>query len=145
MLFSGEAVYRTFAGGTLIFVVSGNVDEVRPIKSTSRLRAGRRWLGQDGSNARIRARPDLLRTEVATISYGFKPGLTHRIASGSSHRAELRPIIANIGDLMSDDQMVLCIYGHLYVVADHSRALATCRHQARILDRSSRSDHLAAS
>lgn len=28
--------------------------------------------------------------------------------------------------------MVLGIYGHLYVVADHSRALATCRHRARI-------------
>lgn len=28
--------------------------------------------------------------------------------------------------------MVLGIYGHLYVVADHSGALATCRHRARI-------------
>jgi hypothetical protein len=92
MFFSGEAVYRTFTGGTLIFIVSCNVDEVRPIKSTARLRAGRRWLGQDGSDTGILALLDLLRTEVAAISYGFKPGLTHRIASGPSHRStHLRP------------------------------------------------------
>lgn len=51
---------------------------------------------------------------------------------GSSHRAELRPITADIGDLMSDDQLVLGINGHLYVEAHHPRALVTCRHRARI-------------
>lgn len=103
MFLSGEAVDRAFTSGTLILVVSGNVDEVRPIKPTSRLRAGCRGLRQDGSDARIGARLDLLRTEVATISDGSKLDLTHRIASGLSHRAELRTITACVSDLMRDD------------------------------------------
>jgi hypothetical protein len=41
----------------------------------------------------------------------------------------LRPVAANIGDLVRDDQMVLGIDGHLDIVADDAGALAAGRHR----------------
>ena len=50
----------------------------------------------------------------------------------AAHGGQLRPIAADIGHLMRDDQMVLGIDGDLHVVADNARALAAGRHRARI-------------
>jgi hypothetical protein len=44
----------------------------------------------------------------------------------------LRPIVADIGHLMRDDQMVLGIDGDLHIVADNASALAAGRHRAGV-------------
>ena len=45
------------------------------------------------------------------------------------HRGQLRPVAANIGDLVGHDQMVLGVDGHLDIVADDAGALAAGRHR----------------
>jgi hypothetical protein len=44
----------------------------------------------------------------------------------------LRPIAADIGHVMGDDQMVLGIDGDLHIVADNASALTAGRHRAGI-------------
>ena len=52
-----------------------------------------------------------------------------RIARLAAHRGQLRPVAADIGHLVRDDQMVLGVDGDLHVVADDARALAAGRHR----------------
>ena len=49
-----------------------------------------------------------------------------------AHGGQLRPIAADIGHVMGDDQMVLGIDGDLHIVADNASALAAGRHRAGI-------------
>ena len=44
----------------------------------------------------------------------------------------MRPVAADVGDLVRDDQMVLGIDGHLNIVADDTGALAAGRHRTGI-------------
>src|ERR1700738_1859723 len=120
MFLAGEAVNRTLASGTLVFVIAGNIDEVCFIKSAMGLCARGRGLRQDHRNTGIHACFDLRPTEVPTISYCPEPGPAHGIASGLSYGAELRPIAASICDLMSDDEVGLGVHCNLHVVAHHA-------------------------
>src|ERR1700729_4282276 len=49
-----------------------------------------------------------------------------------AHGGQLRPIAADIGHVMGDDQMVLGIDGDLHIVADNTSALTAGRHRAGI-------------
>jgi hypothetical protein len=42
----------------------------------------------------------------------------------------LCPVRADIRDFVRDNQMLLGVYSHLYIVANHTRAAPACRHQA---------------
>jgi len=44
------------------------------------------------------------------------------------HRGELASVIANVGDLVRDDQMMLSVHRGLDIVADDAGSLATRGH-----------------
>ena len=54
------------------------------------------------------------------------------LAGLPAHGGQLRPIAADIGHVMGDDQMVLGIDGDLRIVADNASALTAGRHRTGI-------------
>ena len=58
--------------------------------------------------------------------------LSRRTACLLGHREQLGAVMADVGDFVGDDQMVLGIDRGLHVVADDAGAAATGGHRARI-------------
>jgi hypothetical protein len=56
----------------------------------------------------------------------------HRFLGSLRHAMQLMPIMAILGDIVRDDQVMLGIYSGLYVVADHPATAATRCHGSGI-------------
>ena len=117
-------------------VALGVVDKVRHGEEAVALGvAGGLRLGDDRYNARALAGQHLVAVVIASVGQ-------HRDLLASACRKSrafrlmavkrLRPIAADIGHVMGDDQMVLGIDGDLHIVADNASALAAGRHRAGI-------------
>ena len=66
--------------------------------------------------------------EVAAVGDRRQIADARRLLRLPSHARELAAIVADIGDFVRDDQMMLRIDHGLHVVADHAGVLAARRH-----------------
>ena len=86
-------------------------------------------LGMQGRTAGALAGQHLVAVVIAAVGQHREFLASGRIQRLLPHRGQLRPVAADIGDLVRDDQMVLGIDGHLNIVADDAGALAAGRHR----------------
>jgi hypothetical protein len=77
---------------------------------------------------------DLFAAEVAAIGDDIEARGFQRRFRLLGHVGELRPVGADVGHLMRDDQMMLGVYGDLDVVAYDARAPAARRNRAARFD-----------
>jgi hypothetical protein len=75
---------------------------------------------------------DLLAFEVAAIGDRRQFAHARRFLRLLRHHRELAAIVADIGDLMRNDQVMLRIDHGLHIVADQPRVLAARRHGSRV-------------
>src|SRR5215831_412135 len=76
----------------------------------------------NGGHSRLSALQDLLAIEIAPISHYRQLLAADRVSCQFRHGTELRSVVADIGDLVSDNHVVLGIYGGLNVVPHDTRA-----------------------
>ena len=117
------------AGRTCIAVLLSVENEVRHGEEAA-LGVGRcLCLGNAGHNAGALAGQYLVAVVIAAVGQHRELLASGRIQRLLPDRGQLRPIAADVGDLVRDDQMVLGIDGHLDIVADDTGALAAGRHR----------------
>jgi hypothetical protein len=80
---------------------------------------GHRLWQRDGN-----ARQDLRAIEVAPVGNDIEALCLERFFRLPGQAGELRPVVADIGHLVRDDQMMLGVDGHRHVVAHNARAAA---------------------
>jgi len=119
---------RSFPCRTPIFIVLGNIAKVLLVKEA--LGFIIRCLGfeDQGRNTRALTADKLFTLEITSISndgYVFCPECIARLRG---HAEELIAIMANIGHLVGDDQMMFSVNGYLHVVAHPAGAAAAGGH-----------------
>src|SRR6266571_5248603 len=124
------AVYQTLPCRTAVLVLLGNVDEILFAEAPVGLAVGGQRLGHVGPDASLFARQDFFAAEVATVCHDVQildPGCSPSLLR---HRGQRGAVVANVGNLMCDDQVMLVVNGGLHVVADHTCASPTGSHGA---------------
>ena len=102
---------------------------VFPVKeSPVGLAVGGQRLRDVGGNARLLALQDLVTLEVAAIGNDREAVDARGLAGLLRHRRQLGPVIADVGDLVRDDQVVLVIDRGLHVVANNAGATTAGGH-----------------
>ncbi len=110
-----ESVYCPLPSRAHVLVIAGDVDEVAPVEAPISLCArGLRFRNQR-RNTHIVASLDFWCFEVSTVCQCLEPLLAHGIARGLSHSAQLRPVAADVRNLVGHNEMVLGIDGYLDV------------------------------
>ena len=115
-----------------VFVVLGDVDEVELAEAPLGLAVGGHRLGHVGRDAGLLARQDLRTLEVAAIGDHSQLLVANRFAGLLRHRPQLGSIVADVDDVVRNDQVVLGIGDDLDVVADDAGASATGGHGAGV-------------
>ena len=120
---------QMLAGRTGVAVIPDVVDEVGHGEEAALGVAGCLCLGNAGQNSAAFAGQHLVAVVIAAVGQHGDLLASGRIQRLLPHRGQLRPVGADVGDLVRDDQMVLGIDGHLDIVADDAGALAAGRHR----------------
>ena len=102
----------------------------RLVEAALGLGVRRHRLGHEGLDAGIVAGLDLRAAEVAAVGEGLQLALAHRLACGHRHRAQLRAVAADVGDLVRNDEVVLGVDRRLHVVAHDARSLGPVAHRS---------------
>ena len=113
-------------------VAASTVDEVALVEAAFELRARCQRLRHEGRDVILIALLDLRPVEVAPIRIRPQLGLVHGLARSTRHLRELAAVVAHIGDLVRNDQVVLGIHSNLHVVAHHASTLGLRHHRARV-------------
>ncbi len=120
------------AGRAAVLIVFSDVHKVAFVEATLSLAVGGQRLGHQRRHPGLVAIQNLFAFEVAAISNDGQIFLSRRIACLRGHREQLGAVMADVGDFVGDDQMMLGIHRGLDVVADHAGAPATGGHRAGI-------------
>jgi len=123
---------RALACRALVLVILGDVDEVGLVEAPFGLRIGCHRLGHEGRDASVLAGLELWSTEVASVGEGLQVLASHGLVCGTGHVVQLCPVIANVCDLVRNDQVVLGIDSGLHVVAHQARSLGLGGHRTCI-------------
>jgi hypothetical protein len=83
------------------------------------------------------ARQDLRAVEVAPVGNDIEALCLERVFRLLGHAGELRPVVADIGHLVRDDQMMLGVDGHLATPGMTSRSLPCSKNPTYCAARSS--------
>ena len=109
-------------GRASVLIALGVVDEVLLVEATLGLAAGGDRLGHQRHDAGLVALQDLLALEVAAIGQHDQFAMPVACARLFGHRHQLIAVVADVGDLVRHDQVVLRIDRSLHVVADDAGA-----------------------
>jgi hypothetical protein len=104
------------------------VYKVVPAEPAVSLGARRGGLGQGRDNACLLAVKDFLAAEITPVDDDMQFGCCHRVFGLYSHVGELVTVMANVGDFMGNDKVVLGVDGNVDVVTDHPTAPTAGRH-----------------
>lgn len=104
-------------GGTNVNVLFSHIAEVLFAKTSFCfcIRCHRLWQGD--RDAIFVARKDLVAAEVTAVCNNVELRCLKRHLSLLGHAGKLRPIAANVGHFMHDDQVMCGIDGDLHVIA----------------------------
>ena len=111
--------YQALSGRAFILVILGDITEGVPAELAFGLVTRCLWLGYISCYPGCITVPDLFTTVVAAISNHpqfFHPQCRLGLPG---YLCQLPSVTTHVGDLVSDDHMVLGIYRGLYVVADN--------------------------
>ena len=107
-----------FTGRTDVDIFLSHVAKVLLAKAAFGFCPRGHRFGQSDRDACLLARQNLGAVEIAAVRDDIEVLRLQRVFRPLGHAGELRTVIADVGHLMRDDQMMLGIDGYLNVVAD---------------------------
>ena len=123
---------QTLSCRALVLVITRDVDEVGLAEAPLCLGVGGHRLGHVCPDACFFTGQDLRALEVATIGNHFQLVLANGLTRLRRHRPEFTAVATDVDDVVSDDQVMLGVGGHLHVVANHPGATPAGGHRAGI-------------
>src|SRR5215472_15635661 len=98
ILNGGHSPDCSFARRAAVFVALSHVDEVALVETSVGPAVRGQGLGHQCRDSRLSALQDLLAIEIAPISHYRQLLAADRVSRQFRHGAELRPIVADVGD-----------------------------------------------
>ena len=132
VLLARVAIGQSLAGRAAVDVRRGVVGEVRFHEHALLAVPGRLRPGHGRGDPIFMTGEQFGTVEVAAVGDRIELLGLERCLGSPRHRRQLRPIVADVGDLVGDDQVGVGIDRRLHVVADEAGALAIRRHGAGV-------------
>jgi len=123
---------QAFAGRAGIVIVFRVINEISNGEEAKLVVAGGHCLGNAGQDASSFASQHLLAAIIASVSQHGDFFAFDGLEGFATHKSQLRPVRADVGDFVRDDEMMLGVNSDLDIVADDAGAFAAGRHRAGV-------------